>query len=686
MQQFISSSFLGKFIVCVCLLFGAFSTYAVPVVKLDYIGTNEVSGGKPKKDTTPSVNILTRYEWNVKVVKNNGDTARFTTTMPDTIYYNEPFTIHLTTSFSVAPQLLNKIYAFSYAVNGSVIVKLNGETLITTGKFVTGPENKMSKLNKSGYVNFFFKDTLENIEITYVTHPHRNFIALGLTIDQVKEAEQEQEDKNWNKNDSFALGFYYLAFAIIFIILFIFFKEKTENLYFSLFCLCAALSFLWSNFSSGIYDFTAAFLFVLSLEFLSIFFVRILKNREKSKIPLLVIFIISAISFHPAILHNYTHLFGPPIPFIRVAIIVVLGGYAILSSLFFLVQGIGQKQWEARAVVIIVSTALLIFFLTPVIISSIVVSNHLDDVFVAKHIIQYLFDIGLCIYPLSAAIVLGRRNGLNYKKLLAQIHSIKQLSEENLIKEQEKKQMLETEKERLEQEVSSRTAEVVTQKEEIQKQHDQLKTEKRKSDDLLLNILPAEIADELKEKGRSEARFFNDVTVLFTDFVDFTKAAENMAPQELVDELDICFKAFDDIISKHGCEKIKTIGDAYLAVCGLPLPDNAHAGKVADAAYEIIQFMALRKQQGAKTFDIRIGIHSGSVVAGIVGVKKFAYDIWGDTVNTAARMEQNSAPGKINISQTTYELVKDKFDCTYRGQIAAKNKGELSMYFIEKHK
>ena len=207
--------------------------------------------------------------------------------------------------------------------------------------------------------------------------------------------------------------------------------------------------------------------------------------------------------------------------------------------------------------------------------------------------------------------------------------------------------------------------------------------EKQKSDELLLNILPEEIAEELKEKGHAEARQFDSVTVLFTDFVDFTKAGERMTPKELVEEIDTCFKAFDSIIDKYNIEKIKTIGDAYLAVCGLPNADNRHAQHILNAALEIKTFMAERKlQKGDKTFAIRIGVHSGSVVAGIVGVKKFAYDIWGDTVNTAARMEQNSEADKINISETTYQLVKQDFSCSYRGEIEAKNKGMLRMYFV----
>jgi len=210
-----------------------------------------------------------------------------------------------------------------------------------------------------------------------------------------------------------------------------------------------------------------------------------------------------------------------------------------------------------------------------------------------------------------------------------------------------------------------------------------LAVEKEKSEELLLNILPEEIAEELKEKGISEAQQFDRVTVLFTDFVNFTTAGERMTPKELVDELHQCFKAFDEIIGKYNIEKIKTIGDAYLAVCGLPNPDTQHAQHILNAALEIRAFMLARREQlGDKTFEIRVGIHSGSVVAGIVGVKKFAYDIWGDAVNTAARMEQNSEAGKINISETTYELVKQDFSCTYRGEIEAKNKGMMKMYFV----
>lgn len=211
--------------------------------------------------------------------------------------------------------------------------------------------------------------------------------------------------------------------------------------------------------------------------------------------------------------------------------------------------------------------------------------------------------------------------------------------------------------------------------------NEQLAIEKKRSDDLLLNILPSEIVTELKETGKSKAKLFDHVSVIFTDFVNFTKISEHLNPDELVSEIDYCFKGIDDIIEKNGLEKIKTIGDAYLAVCGLPNEDNQHAHKTIQAGMEILQFIENRKNNGGK-FDIRVGVHSGPLVAGIVGVKKFAYDIWGDTVNTASRMESSGEQGKLNISSSTYELVKDAYVCEYRGKIEAKNKGNIDMYFV----
>ena len=211
--------------------------------------------------------------------------------------------------------------------------------------------------------------------------------------------------------------------------------------------------------------------------------------------------------------------------------------------------------------------------------------------------------------------------------------------------------------------------------------------EKKRSESLLLNILPEEIALELKQFSRSYARYHDEVTILFADIKGFSGITENLSAEELVSQLDECFRAFDKIVDKHGLEKIKTVGDMYVCACGLPKPVNDNAVKTVRAALDMINFLkgfnAAKQIQDLPAFDFRIGIHTGPVITGVVGQKKFTYDIWGDAVNMAARMEQHGEPGKINISGSTYALVKDKFTCIHRGKIEAKNKGKVDMYFVE---
>ena len=211
--------------------------------------------------------------------------------------------------------------------------------------------------------------------------------------------------------------------------------------------------------------------------------------------------------------------------------------------------------------------------------------------------------------------------------------------------------------------------------------------EKARSDELLRNILPAEVAAELMETGKTTARQHDLVTVLFADVVGFTQHAEKLTAQELVAALDTYFAAFDALTSRFGLEKIKTIGDAYMLAGGLGQGTTADPASVVRAALAMLATVealrAARAPQGLPCFALRIGLHTGPVVAGVVGVKKFAYDIWGDTVNTAARMESSGAPGHVNVSEATYDLVATRFVCVARGQQAAKNKGELAMYFVE---
>jgi class 3 adenylate cyclase/CheY-like chemotaxis protein len=235
----------------------------------------------------------------------------------------------------------------------------------------------------------------------------------------------------------------------------------------------------------------------------------------------------------------------------------------------------------------------------------------------------------------------------------------------------------------LEIKVKERTKEISEQHIEIQNQKQLLEKEKEKADALLLNILPLNVAEELKENGTSEARRYEDVTVLFSDFKNFTRFSDAITPTEVVTQLDHCFRAFDDITVKYGLEKIKTIGDAYMCTGGLTKKDPDSALNVVRAAIEMQKFLEqIKGSKHDQLSELRIGIHTGPVVAGVVGKIKFAYDIWGDTVNIASRMESSSEVGKINISEETLLLLKDEYKSTFRGEIDVKGKGNMKMYFV----
>jgi adenylate cyclase len=212
--------------------------------------------------------------------------------------------------------------------------------------------------------------------------------------------------------------------------------------------------------------------------------------------------------------------------------------------------------------------------------------------------------------------------------------------------------------------------------------------EKDRSESLLHNILPEEIAAELKANGFAEAREFDNVSILFTDFKGFTGIAEKLGPKELVFELNVVFEAFDAVCENFGLEKIKTIGDSYMAVSGLPSPSDDSAQRMVHASLAMQEFLIRRKrfrdEENKYAFEMRAGIHTGSIVAGIVGKKKFQYDIWGDAVNTASRMESSGEAGEVNISETTYNLIKDlpEFSFTPRGILEVKGKGEMAMHFV----
>ncbi len=222
--------------------------------------------------------------------------------------------------------------------------------------------------------------------------------------------------------------------------------------------------------------------------------------------------------------------------------------------------------------------------------------------------------------------------------------------------------------------------------EELREAQQGLAAEKARSDDLLLNILPTKIAEELKQTNRVEPKYYESATIMFTDFKGFTRFAESMEPRTLVDDLNQYFSAFDEIVSRHNVEKLKTIGDAYMCAGGLPEENRTHPVDACLAALEIQDYMARTNRQREKMhlspWELRIGIHTGPVMAGVVGKNKFTYDIWGDAVNVASRMESTGVPGRIVLSESTYHGVKDQFECEHRGSVEAKNKGQLDTYLL----
>ena len=266
-------------------------------------------------------------------------------------------------------------------------------------------------------------------------------------------------------------------------------------------------------------------------------------------------------------------------------------------------------------------------------------------------------------------ILLSMGLGLRMKQLNRELAD-KQIEDERLRAEheREKRELIEAQSRGLEAKILERTFELAATQE--------------KSDALLANILPQAIIEELKAKGHSEPRRHEEASILFTDFSGFTQAVATIPPKRLVQELDEIFRGFDDIMVANGLEKIKTIGDAYMAAGGLPVAAENHALRCVRAGLALTQFIETRNQTAAMKWGLRVGVHSGAVVAGIVGKNKYAYDVWGDTVNIASRLESAGEVNKVNISAYTFELVRDQFECEYRGKLQAKGKGEIDMYFV----
>lgn len=568
--------------------------------------------------------------------------------------------------------LLGKQLAFTLEQAGASDIYIDGKLLVSYGIIGTDHNSSLYFNPQHKPATFAFNSIGEHVlAIRYAKFNARETVdkyknaAVGVAMKIVpaQTAIDEYKGKLLLTSAIFFPFFsLFLVLAFVHFLLWLYYRRDKSNLYFSFFCmsLSIAATALYlpataSNPQLLIWGPNVAFVTVL-LIFLSL---SGLSNNLFSK-KKNVFYIFCMLTFCAGIITVINPVFASN--FVGILMMAM-----ILESL--LVTGKAIYKKKQPTVVAAGILAFTLFLLIAVLLLTIGVRPNFRDPNTGA-LTAVLCVLAVLSIPVSMSVYLARSFATTNRNLNEQLVQVKLLSEQTLAQENEKKHILENQKDKLEQEVKERTREI--------------EEEKQKSDNLLHNILPEEVAYELKERGATTAQQYDHVTVLFTDFVNFTTAGERMSSQALVEELHNCFEAFDGIMDRYGIEKIKTIGDAYLAVCGLPTADKQHAEKVVNAAQEIRSFMVDRYAKlGDKTFEVRIGVHSGEVVAGIVGVKKFAYDIWGDTVNTAARMESKSEAGKINISQTTYELVHDKFTCTYRGELEAKGKGKLKMYYVE---
>ncbi len=376
--------------------------------------------------------------------------------------------------------------------------------------------------------------------------------------------------------------------------------------------------------------------FYLGIPFF-ILYLREIFPEESPKIPIRIVQICSSVLLVPVI------IFPPRIFTHTVLAMEIVAIFAIVLGIYIFIRSIIKGQEGAKS------------FLAGSILLVIAIVN---DILHTNLIIYTGFytPIGLFIFIFSQAFLLSAR----FAKAFTQVEDLS---------------------ENLEHKVIERT-------EQLKQANKEVEIALEKSDKLLLNILPEEVAEELKEKGFVRPVHFENTSIMFTDFKGFTQIAEKLSPQELIQELDSCFIQFDKIIERHRLEKLKTIGDSYMCAGGIPQANSTHMIDCCLAGLEIQAFMnqmKIEKQEKKIPYwELRLGIHTGPVMAGVVGVKKFAYDIWGDTVNTASRMESSGTAGRINISFATYEFVKHLFECEYRGEIDAKNKGKVKMYYLNR--
>ncbi len=598
-------------------------------------------------------------------------------------------------SFEIDSTLVGIPLSLSVDLTGAYSIYLDGKLLKTFGAFSNGSNGTIVFFTfnelKRPYTNFVFtKPGKHTFAIKYENSQIKatdTFFDFDFRITKTENALLLKQKKNQTSSIVMIIGSVFMTLFVFHLILFLFYRQFKPNLYFSLFSFSMGGVFVSISYFLMVSDVKGeewVYKFIVFLTCLSGFALSGLVNTlfSKKQLRFKIFTALSVITI--LILFFSIDTSGAIVPF--------LFAFACIECSILLIKAILKKVKGAR---ILASGILFTLFFTLIIIIAFSIfskngnlelgdnQNDFTNVLVGISFVGFALSIFSIPFSMSAYLAwyFSYINTENEEKLM----EVKNLTAQNLDQEKEKQTIIENINQELEVQVENRKNEIEIQKSEIKIQNEKLEVERLKSEALLLNILPEEIALELKEKGKTQSKFFDSVTILFTDFKDFTKLTEKVSSTELIEELNYCFKEFDRIISKYGIEKIKTIGDAYMAVSGLPVKDEKHAIKMVYAALEIRDFMEEYKQkritEGKEYFEMRIGINSGEVVAGIVGIKKFAYDVWGTAVNIASEMEVNGHVGKVNISEYTYQLVHKNFSTELRPEKLEDS--QLNMYFAE---
>ncbi|MCF8364429.1 MAG: hypothetical protein K9H16_01515 [Bacteroidales bacterium] len=581
------------------------------------------------------------------------------------------FRLHL----SIDSSLMDKTYILLMRHNGASEVYHNGELVARNGKLGLGFEDKRYIDPINIPIPIYLNNNQDQViavryanEDASVIYKKYKLAPAGFSLNLTDRStiNQVMLGTNIGINVIVLLFTIFLVLGSLHFLIFLFFPENQSNLYYGTFALFFALIVLASFFQqSPIFtpSFVISYGYYIEMftPFEFVFLMLLVYNLFYSKIHPFI-WVVAGVSVGITALSFFN------IPWKNIVFGIMLA-FTFIEIFRVVIRAMIKKLNGAW----IVGTGILIFILmvsTMILLAIWMGSNVVQGSGPYALLISFLMILAVISIPLSMSVYLARDFAITNKNLKVQLNTVKVLSAKTIEQEKEKQKILSGQKEILEHQVKERTAE--------------LESEKEKTEQLLLNTLPLKVVNELKLNGISEPESFENVTVYFSDIVGFTNISTQLEPAALIAELNEMFTAFDDIMERNHCERIKTIGDAYLAVCGMPDKHENHAELMAKSAIEICTYLDQRNQNSKIQWRIRIGLHSGKVVGGIVGVKKYIYDVFGDTINTTSRMESNSEPMRINVSETTYHLLADKFEFTPRQPMEIKGKGLMCMYFLER--